>query len=117
MLHVHTYSTYCHIYILYIGYMGPYNLQYLHTYIHIYTHIGYMSAYNVHITNIYPYTIHTHTKNENIPKIYIHKYITYIHIHTFIHVHTYHHTHIHWIYAYILRTYYKHTSLYEPYKY
>ena len=60
--------------------------------IHTYTHIGYMIAYYVHIENINPYTIHTHTRHENIPKIYIHKYITYIHICTFIHVHTYIHS-------------------------
>ena len=87
-----------HITIYYIDYTEPYKLQYLHIYTHIRymytsTYIGYMHAYYIHITNINPYTRHTHTKHKNIPKIYIHKYITYIHIHTFIHVHTYHHIH------------------------
>ena len=55
---------------------------------------------------------HTPTKYENISKIYIHKYITYIHIHSFMHVHTYYHIHI-YIYTYIkfIHTYYKNTSM------
>ena len=31
---------------------------------------------------------------KNIPKIYIHKYITYIHIHTFVHTHAFTHIYI-----------------------
>ena len=64
--------------------MEPYNLQYLNIYIHTCTHIGYMTAYYVHIENINSYTIHTHTRHENIPKI-----IHYIYTHTYIHTCTY----------------------------
>ena len=90
-----------------------------------------MSAYYVQITNIHPYTIHTHTKHENIPKLYIDKYIwthAYIHrlglgftytmlhtptihtqiLQTYIHTHTYYiiciwhsHTYITYVHTYI----------------
>ena len=66
-------------------------LTYIHTHTHtldmcILTHT--LDIY-MHITNILQTYIHIHTKHENIPKIYIHKYITYIHIDTYIHTNTF----------------------------
>ena len=55
----------------------------------IYMHIMYILETYIHIWAMYIQNM------KNIPEIYIHKYITYIHIHTFVHVHTYHHIHTH----------------------
>ena len=73
----------------------------------------YIYAYYVHITERRPHTRHTHTKHENILEIYIHKYVTYIHIYKFIHVHTYHHLHTHTYIKYI-HTYYAHITNTHP---
>ena len=66
---------------IYIDYMGPYKLLYLQSYIYTYidTHYIYILTHvlDIYIYILHTYYKHTHTKHENIPKIYIHKYITY----------------------------------------